>query len=333
MRKLLMVLCGLAVLAPATFLLTGIALGAGSAGATTDAATAVTSTGATVNGAVNPNGEATTYAFEWGLTTSYGSEAPLPPASAGSGSTDVPESVDLGGLASGTTYHFRVIASNASGVTNGADQTFTTTGSAPPPATVTTASANNLTATSAVLNGSVTPGTSPTTCSFAYGPTTSYGSLTTAQAVPAGSSSVAVTATISGLAPGTAFHYQLACTSATGTVTGTDETATTLPAPGRIAIAGRRLFVSPSGLVGVFVACFGGNTCSGTLTLKSGSTTIAPNAHYTITDEKETVVFTTLTRSAFAQLRARHTLSATATATDTDGSKSTIPFRLYRELF
>ena len=64
----------------------------------------------------------------------------------------------------------------------------------------------------------------------------------------------------------------------------------------------------------MFVACFGGNTCSGTLSLKSGNTTIAPNAHYTITDEKETVVFTKLTRSALAQLKARGTLSATATA-------------------
>jgi hypothetical protein len=332
MRKIL-ILCGLAAMAPATFLLAGSALGAGSAVATTSAATAVTSTGATVNGTVNPNGQATTYAFQWGLTTSYGNEAPLPPGSAGSGSADVPESVDLGGLASGTTYHFRVIASNASGVANGADETFTTTGSAPAPATVTTTAASSITASSAVLNGSVNPGATPTTCSFAYGPTTSYGSATAAQQVPAGTTAITITATISGLAPATAFHYQLVCTSATGAVTGADQTVTTLPSPGRVAIAGRRLFVSPTGVVGVFTACFGGSTCSGTLTLKSGNTTIAPSAHYSITNEKETVVFTKLTHSAFAQLKARHTLSATATATDTDGSKSAIPFRLYRELF
>jgi hypothetical protein len=332
MRRFLIILCGLAVLTPATFLLAGSALGAGSAVATTGVATSVTSTGATVNGTVNPNGEATTYAFQWGLTTSYGSEAPLPQVSAGSGSTDTPESLDLGGLVSGTTYHFRVIASNASGVATGADETFTTAGSPPAPATVTTASASNVTATSAVLNGSVVPGATPTTCSFAYGPTTSYGSVTAAQPVPAGTTSVAITATISGLAPKTAFHDQLVCTSATGAVMGADQTVTTLPSPGRIAIAGRRLFVSPSGLVGVFVACFGGNTCSGTLTLKSGNTTIAHSAHYSITNEKETVVFTTLTRSALTQLRARRRLTATATAVDTNGSKSAIPFTLYREL-
>lgn len=333
MRRFLM-LCGLAVLAPATFLLAGgTAFGSQAAVATTNAATAITSTGATVNGTVNPNGEATTYAFQWGLTTSYGNEAPLPAASAGAGTADVPVSLDLGGLASGTVYHFRVIASNGSGVAAGADETFTTSGTAPGPATVTTGAPSTVTATSAVLNGSVVPGESPRTCSFAYGPTTSYGSLTNAQSVPAGTASVAMTATISGLAPATGFHYQLVCNSATGTVSGVDQTVTTLPAPGRIAIAGRRLFVSPKGLVGVFVACFGGKTCSGTLSLKSGSRTIAPNAHYTIGNELETVVFTTLTRAAFAQLKARHTLSATATAVDTDGLKSVIPFRLYRELF
>ena len=331
MRRIL-ILCGLAVLVPATLLIAGSALGAGSATATTDAATSITSTGATVNGTVNPNGQSTTYAFQWGLSTAYGNEAPLPPASAGSGSADVPVSLDLGGLASGTVYHFRVIASNASGVSTGADETFTTAGSPPAPATVTTASASNVTATSAVLNGSVVPGSAPTNCSFAYGPTTSYGSLTPAQPVAAGTTSVPMTATISGLASANAFHYQLVCNGAAGTVTGADHTLTTLPEPGRVAIAGRRLFISPTGLVGVFVACFGGNTCSGTLSLKAGHATIAPNAHYTITNEKETVVFSTLTRSALAQLKARGTLTATATAVDTDGSKSTIPFTLYREL-
>lgn len=332
MRRIL-ILCGVAVLVPATLLLAGgIALGAGSAGATTDAATAITSTGATVNGTVNPNGAATNYAFQWGLTTSYGNEAPLPAASAGAGSAGVPVSLALGGLASGTVYHFRVIASNAAGVATGADETFTTAGSAPPPAAAVTGAASSVTSNSAVLSGSVVAGEAPTSCAFAYGATTSYGSLTVAQQVPAGTTAVAMTATISGLASASAFHYQLVCTGATGTVAGADQTLTTLPEPGRIAIAGRRLFISPTGVVGVFVACFGGSTCSGTLSLKSGNVTVAPSARYSIANEKETVVFTRLTRSELVMLRARGTMTATATAVDSDGSKSVIPFRLYREL-
>lgn len=332
MRKFL-ILCGVALLAPATLLLAGSsAFGAGSATATTSAATAITSTGATVNGTVNPNGDATTYAFQWGLTTSYGNQAPLPAASAGSGSAPVPVSVALGGLASGTVYHYRVIATDAGGVTTGTDETFTTSGTAPAPATVTTGSATSITASSAVLNGTVVANDTPTSCAFAYGPTTSYGSLTPAQPVPAGSSSVALTATISGLAPSTGFHYQLVCNSATGTVSGSDQSFTSLGLPGRIAIAGRRLFISPTGTVGVFVACFGGNPCSGTVSLMSGNKTIAPTVHYSFTNEKETVVFTKLSRAALALLKSRGTLTATATAVDANGTKSVIPFMLYREL-
>ena len=41
---------------------------------TPEAATAVTDTGATLKGSVNPNGESTTYWFEYGTSTSYGQE-------------------------------------------------------------------------------------------------------------------------------------------------------------------------------------------------------------------------------------------------------------------
>lgn len=333
MRRILLV-CGLAIVAPAAFLLGGgVALGSGSPVATTQAATAVTSSGATINGTVNPNGQDTTYAFQWGLTSNYGNVTPVPQASAGIGSADVPVSADLSGLTPGTVYHYRVVASNSSGGAGGTDGTFTTTGTAPAAPTATTSAATSVTANSAVLNGSVVPGATAVTCSFEYGLPTTYGSSTAAQTVAAGSTPVAVSATISQLASATGFHYRLDCTNATGTGSGADQVLTTLPTPGRIAIAGRRLFASPTGLVGVFVACFGGNPCSGTMTLKSGTTSVGPTAHYKIGPEKETVVFTRLTRRAFAQLKARRSLSATATATDTGGSKSVIPFKIFRELF
>src|SRR5487761_1821837 len=83
-------------------------------------------------------------------------------------------------------------------------------------AVVTTGAATAVTSTGATLNGTVNPNGHAAKCSFAYGLTTSYGTLTKAQQVAAGTSAVAVSATISGLSPATAFHYQLVCSSKTG---------------------------------------------------------------------------------------------------------------------
>jgi hypothetical protein len=93
---------------------------------TTDAASNVSGASATLNGSVNPEGQATTYKFDYGTTTSYGTSVPSPDGSAGSGSTAVNESASLTGLTAGTTYHYRIEATNATGTTLGADQQFTT---------------------------------------------------------------------------------------------------------------------------------------------------------------------------------------------------------------
>jgi hypothetical protein len=75
---------------------------------------------------VNPNGgKVSACNLEYGTTTSYGSSAPCTP-SPGSGTSAVAVSAAVTGLTSGTTYHFRVSATNAGGTSNGSDQTFTT---------------------------------------------------------------------------------------------------------------------------------------------------------------------------------------------------------------
>jgi hypothetical protein len=101
--------------------------------ATTAAATAIDQTTATLNGDVNPNGGATTYHFDFGPTTAYGSRWPAADAPAGSDSLSHSLLQVLTGLLPGTTYHFRAVATNASGATLGADQQFTTAGTPPPP--------------------------------------------------------------------------------------------------------------------------------------------------------------------------------------------------------
>ncbi|HWI97270.1 MAG TPA: trypsin-like serine protease, partial [Solirubrobacterales bacterium] len=94
--------------------------------ATSGVATAVGSTEATLNATVNPEGSPTTYQFEYGTTTSYGSKKPAVAESLGSGTTGIAASQILNGLAEGTTYHYRVVATNSEGTTNGEDKTFQT---------------------------------------------------------------------------------------------------------------------------------------------------------------------------------------------------------------
>lgn len=98
----------------------------------TGSASGVTSTSATLNGTVNPEGATTTYQFQYGTSTSYGSVAPAAPASAGSGSSAIGESANLTGLSASTTYDYRLVATNATGTTDGSNQTFTTPAASSP---------------------------------------------------------------------------------------------------------------------------------------------------------------------------------------------------------
>lgn len=85
---------------------------------------------ATITATVVPNGQATTFAVEYGPTAAYGSSTAA--TSAGAGLTPVAQSHALAGLAPATTYHYRTAAANGSSVSYGPDRTFTT--QAPQPA-------------------------------------------------------------------------------------------------------------------------------------------------------------------------------------------------------
>jgi phosphodiesterase/alkaline phosphatase D-like protein len=204
----------------------------GSAGsspsATTNAATGIGATAATLNGTVNANGMASTVTFEYGLDTSYGSSAAASPSPV-SGSTDTAVALTLTDLLPNTTYHFRVVATNTNGTTNGADMTYTTLPLAP---TATTLAASAVTTTGATLNGTVNANGSSTTVTFEYGLTTSYGTTVTADQSPVtGFTDAAVSAAISGLTNGITYHYRVVAVNAGGTIYGADMvfTAGTLP--------------------------------------------------------------------------------------------------------
>ena len=179
---------------------------------------------ATLNGSVNPNYLSTTISFEWGTSTSYGNTT-TPSQSPVSGNSSVNISADLAGLTPGTTYHFRVKATNELGTINSNDLTFKTLGQAPSAITQapTLMEINNTT-----LQGSVNSNYISTTVSFEWGATTSYGNtITSLQSPLTGNTSVNVTADLSGLSPETTYHYRISATNELGTTTGNDKIFTT----------------------------------------------------------------------------------------------------------
>src|SRR5690348_2948191 len=144
---------------------------------TTSPATFVASFSARLNASLNPHGLATTFHFQYGTTTSYGlTTAPQTQ----SGNTVRTVSANITSLTAHTTYHFRIVASNSAGTRMGADRTFTTLTATGAPVAITNP-ATNVTASSALLHGSVDPHGLSTTVHFQYGTTISYGHNTANQ--------------------------------------------------------------------------------------------------------------------------------------------------------
>lgn len=86
----------------------------------------LSATTADLHAKVNPQGGDTHYYFEYGVTTAYGSYAPLAPPGEDIGSGEEPVSVEahLSNLEKGVTYHFRVVAESRYGTGASEDQSF-----------------------------------------------------------------------------------------------------------------------------------------------------------------------------------------------------------------
>src|SRR5437588_7113605 len=108
----------LVVVTAAVVVVAAVALAASSPSVVTGSASQISQTNAVLKGTVNPNGSGTTYFFEWGLSTAYGANDTA--ASAGSGTKPVSVARTAGGLIPGTTYHYRLVATNHFGTAVGA---------------------------------------------------------------------------------------------------------------------------------------------------------------------------------------------------------------------
>ena len=92
------------------------------------------------------------------------------------------------------------------------------------PPSVVTGQATATSASTATLEGAVTPNARTTSYQFEIGTTTAYGRSTPAQGAGAGTAAVAVQASVDGLASDATYHYRLVATNAEGTTAGEDRT-------------------------------------------------------------------------------------------------------------
>jgi trimeric autotransporter adhesin len=193
---------------------------------------AVVPTAATFNARISSGSSDATVTVEYGIDTTYGSQAGVSvivPVSSGS---DV--SVPVTGLAPNTTYHYRFKATNNEGSGVGTDGTFTTTGLPD----VSTSLASYVGSSWARTNGVYNPRMANYAATIEYGTSTAYGSSAAAVSsefgivIVGGSTPVSVYADLRGIAPSTTYHYRLKLADGYGNYYyGDDATFSTL-APG-----------------------------------------------------------------------------------------------------
>ncbi len=247
--------------------------------AATTHATGVGEQTATLNGTINAEGRAVTYQFAYG--TSPTSLNQTTSATAGpTGATTTPVSASLTGLASSTTYYYRLQVSAGAQTVDGTTQSFTTdaapqSGGGPQTPVAGTGAAAAITARSAELAGTLNPGGSgEVSYQFAYGTSPSaLDQLTALVAGVSGTSALPVSAPVADLQPGTRYYFRLEAGLAGTTYRGSIQTFTTLvPLPsvltgsaGEVAARAATLAgsVDPNGFATVYLFEYGRTTAYG----------------------------------------------------------------------
>jgi hypothetical protein len=199
---------------------------------------------ATINARVNPDELASEYHFEYGESTSYGTEVPLGGGKLPAGETPQPITAALSKLKLGVTYHFRVVAKNEAGTTTGPDQTFTTI----PPALIESESAAEVSATGATLQTQVNPLGHDTTYYFQYGTEPCKPNPAGCTSTPAppgtdigsGETGVPGSVRLQELKPASTYHYRVLAINTLGTSEGPEHTLTTQPTSTPFALADNR---------------------------------------------------------------------------------------------
>ena len=250
-------------------------------GLSTDAATNVTPDSVRLNGSFDPNNEDTHYYFEWGADTSYGkTTSPLPGVDAGSAPGAKSVSADLGGLTAFTKYHYRLVAANNVGISYGEDRTVVT--SAPEPPTISATAASEVTDTGATISTVVNPGFGETVYLFEYGAGSAgpFSNEVPGDQLAPDDADHPDAIELSGLEPGSTYHFRVTAVSFGGTSHSPNLTFTTLAAPtvgseGATAVtettATLRAIVNPNRSATTYHFEYGPTAAYGSATRESGS--------------------------------------------------------------
>jgi hypothetical protein len=179
-------------------------------GTTGTYAPSISAQSAELQGGVYPNGEDTTYYWEYGTTTDYGETTPA--TDIGSGTAPVQVTDTLPDLSAGMTYHYRLVAANSLGTSYGYDYALTT------PATVATSPTQGTGGTGTQSPPTTTSGNPPATGTGGSGGSSGPAGapfVTTPKAAPAAGTAT-VSATITGRGGATTYALQYGTTAAFG---------------------------------------------------------------------------------------------------------------------
>jgi hypothetical protein len=198
----------------------------------TEPATALGLTAAALTGTVRPEGEAYSECFfEYGPSTSASFEKTVPcsPGASAIPGDFVPHEVKaaIAGLQSGSTYRYRLVATNSLGTLKGEEVTLDTQG-APRIEEVHASGADR---GSVTLEAKIDPSGLGTSYRFEWGPTAAYGNIAPVEFEPflgSGTEPILVKTKLSGLSAANAYHYRVVASNSSGTTQSPDHVAETL---------------------------------------------------------------------------------------------------------
>ena len=149
----------------------------------------------------------------------------------GGGFSSISSPAYITGLKANSVYVYKLSAKNNLGTTGGRIFSFKTDSTPAPKVSLPTASTNsatNISRVGATLNGQVNPNGFLTNYWFEYGKSTSFGDITLIKSTEVGSSQIAASNSLLGLAPLTKYYFRLNAQNQFGTVNGNTTNFTTL---------------------------------------------------------------------------------------------------------